>query len=128
MIAPCGIDCGKCDIRLLPFDPSAAERVIAWYKNMGWIGDDEGVEEALEKEMYCKGCPGDRKIHWSPDCHILKCCVDQHGLNNCSQCVDFVCDYLSSWSQKSEKYARAVELLREMRSTPGTDESPLNKT
>lgn len=115
MIAPCGIDCAKCDIRLFPSDPSAAERVIKWYKSNGWIEPDEGVKEAVEKNMYCRGCPGDREIHWSPDCHILKCCVDQHGLGNCSQCHDFVCDYLSTWSQKSEKYTQALQLLAEMR-------------
>jgi hypothetical protein len=115
MIAPCGIDCEKCDIRLLPSDPSAAKRVIEWYRSMEWIGPEEGVKEALEKKMYCRGCPGDREIHWSPDCHILKCCVDQHGLRHCSECDDFVCDHLTSWSQKSEKYAKAVQSLREMR-------------
>ena len=32
MLAACGLDCGPCPIRRIPFDPQAAENMIAWFK------------------------------------------------------------------------------------------------
>ncbi len=113
MIAPCGIDCEKCDIRLLPTNSSAANRVLVWFKNMGWIKSDDGVQVVMEKKMYCHGCLGDREIHWSPDCPILNCCHDQRGLEYCYQCPDFVCEKLSSWSKESKMHTKALERLIE---------------
>ncbi len=56
MIAACGLDCGRCEIRRAPFDEEAAESVVAWYREQGWLQEDEGMEVVLEKNMYCKGC------------------------------------------------------------------------
>ncbi len=72
MIAVCGLDCGGCDIRRVPNDPEAAQRVVTWFKQKGWLKEDEGVHEVIERSMYCMGCRGDRLIHWSPECWILK--------------------------------------------------------
>ena len=46
MIAVCGLDCGGCDIRLVPTDAQAAERVVAWFHEMAWLQAGEGVAEA----------------------------------------------------------------------------------
>ncbi len=45
MMAVCGLDCGTCDIRLVPTDPEAAQRVVAWFHEMGWLEEGEGVAE-----------------------------------------------------------------------------------
>jgi hypothetical protein len=37
MLAACGLDCGPCPIRRMPFDAQAAEETIAWFKEMGWL-------------------------------------------------------------------------------------------
>ena len=37
MLAACGLDCGPCPIRRIPFDAEAAEGMIAWFKQMGWL-------------------------------------------------------------------------------------------
>lgn len=51
--------------------------MISWFKKEKWLKEDEGLKEVLDKRMYCKGCHGDRSIHWSSNCCILKCCVDE---------------------------------------------------
>lgn len=113
-IAACGLNCETCQIRLAPFDPAAAEAVLKWFKSQGWLAEDEGIPEVLERKIYCTGCRGSRETHWSADCWILACCVDQHSLTNCSQCEDFPCDRLVEWSQEDESYREALKTLRKM--------------
>ncbi len=119
MIAVCGLDCGKCDLRLLPSDPDAAQRVVAWFREMGWLNEGEGVSEVMERSMYCKGCREDRSLHWSPDCWILQCCVDEKGLAFCCECADFPCERLSEWSKENDGYAQALGRLRQMKEAFG---------
>ena len=114
MIAACGLDCGACSIRRLPFDESAAAEVLPWYREMGWLKENEGVSEAIKKKMICNGCHGDRKAHWSADCWILQCCVDAKGLQHCSECDAFPCTRLVEWSKTDESYGQAFARLRSM--------------
>lgn len=115
MMAVCGLDCAGCDIRRLPTDAEAARRVLEWFHGRGWLKDNEGLPEALERRMYCQGCLGDRSVHWSADCAILLCCVDGKGLTSCSACDEFVCQRLQDWSQQNAGYAEALERLKAMR-------------
>ncbi len=120
-IAACGLDCGGCSIRRLPFDEDAAAECIAWYRRMGWLTPDEGTAEAIERKMYCRGCKGDRSVHWSVnedgdvDCWILVCCVDEKGLEFCSECSEFPCDRLVEWSKGSADYRAAFDRLGALR-------------
>ena len=117
-IAACGLDCEACEIRRLPFDEKAAEACITWYRQMGWLTEEEGVEEALARDMTCRGCRGDRTVHWSVNddgiCWILECCVDHRGHENCSQCCEFPCDRLVKWSKQNDGYGDALARLRRM--------------
>ncbi|MFO7837365.1 MAG: DUF3795 domain-containing protein [Candidatus Thorarchaeota archaeon] len=115
MIAACGLVCQSCDIRRMPFDDKAAKTTIKWFREMSWLDENEGVDEAVAKEMYCKGCRGDRSIHWSPDCWILQCCVDKKGLEYCYECNDFACNRLVDWSRQNEGYVAALERLKELK-------------
>lgn len=117
MIAACGLDCGSCEIRLAPTNPDAAKVVIDWFKRKGWLADGEGIEQVIDRKMYCTGCLGSREIHWSSDCWILSCCVDQKGLKNCSKCDAFPCERLLDWSEQSEGYRAALARLRELQRT-----------
>lgn len=54
MMAVCGLDCRTCNIRLVPTDPEAARRVVAWFHEMGWLEEDEGVEEVLDHCAQCE--------------------------------------------------------------------------
>lgn len=118
-IAACGLDCDSCEIRRLPFDEAAAEACVAWYRQMGWLTENEGVAEALERGMTCRGCRGDRTVHWSVDansiCWILECCVDRRAHTHCSQCANFPCDRLVEWSRQNDGYREALERLHAMR-------------
>lgn len=115
LVAVCGLDCGSCDIRLVPTDPEAAGRVVAWFRDMGWLEENEGVAEIIKRSMYCKGCRGDRSVHWSADCWILNCCVDEKGLSFCYECDDFPCEQLIEWGNQSANYGEALGRLQAMR-------------
>lgn len=114
-IAACGLDCGSCEILKVPTDAEAARSVAEWFRDMGWLKEGEGVDDVVKRAPHCLGCRGDRGVHWSPDCWILKCCVDDKDLNHCSECNDFPCDRLSEWAKKNESYSRAFERLKRMR-------------
>ncbi|MGD2177978.1 MAG: DUF3795 domain-containing protein, partial [Anaerolineae bacterium] len=105
----------NCDIRLVPTDPDAARRVVAWFQEMEWLEEDEGVAEIIERRMYCKGCREDRTVHWSPDCPILQCCVDERHLEHCAQCDAFVCQKLEAFATDGQEHHReAVERLKQI--------------
>jgi hypothetical protein len=71
MMAVCGVDCGTCDIFLVP------------------------------------------SIHWSPDCPLLQCCVDEKHLEHCAQCAQFVCQKLEAFATDGQaRHREAVERLR----------------
>lgn len=115
IIAVCGLDCGPCDIRRAPNEPKAAERIVAWFRKEGWLKQNEGITEVIERGMYCKGCHGNRSVHWSPDCWILKCCVDDKGHEFCYQCNEFPCERLSERARQSDHYNRALDRLKKMK-------------
>ena len=115
IIAVCGLDCGPCDIRRAPNEPDAAQRIVAWFKEKGWLKENEGIAEVIERGMYCKGCRGDRSVHWSPDCWILKCCVDDKGHMFCYECSEFPCERLSERARENDHYGQALNRLKKMK-------------
>ena len=110
-MAVCGLDCAGCDIRKVPTDTAAAQRVLEWFRSMDWLQEGEGVPEIIERRMYCCGCHGDRTLHWSADCWILQCCVDEKGLSFCYECESFPCARLVEWSTQNAGYTKALERL-----------------
>ena len=125
MIAVCGLDCTNCDIRRVPTDAQAAQRIVGWFRSMGWLKENEGVPEIIERSMYCTGCRGDRALHWSADCWILQCCVDDKGLAFCHECHDFPCERLSEWASQNDRYAEALSQLQCMKEAAALDDLPL---
>ena len=119
MMAACGLDCGKCEIRLVLTDPGAAKVAMDWYRSRGWLSEGEGMAEVMKRKMYCTGCHGNRETHWSADCWILQCCVDQHGHSNCSQCESFPCSGLVDWAKGDESYGAALARLKAIRAAIG---------
>ncbi|MHB1319424.1 MAG: DUF3795 domain-containing protein [Anaerolineae bacterium] len=112
LMGACGIDCETCGLRIYPTDAKAAEEVLDWFHSEGWLKAEEGLAEALERKMTCTGCHGPRDTHWSCDCWIRQCAVEQRGLENCSQCPDLPCERLVAWSTENEGYAAGLERLR----------------
>lgn len=114
MLAACGLDCGPCAIRRMPFDAEAAEGVIGWFREMGWLKESEGVAAAVERGMYCKGCQGDRSSHWSSNCEIMVCCVDERDRQHCGQCAELMsCEKLDAFAADGQAHHKeAVMRLR----------------
>ena len=101
-LACCGLDCGQCSIHL-----RTNEELDYWQQ--------KGVDLNL---IRCDGCRSAREgHHWSPDCKILACCLNERGHDFCAQCPDFLCQILKDFAEGVEHHARAVETLREMKQT-----------
>ena len=108
MIAACGLDCTRCDVFQAGDNPRIAQRIIDWFSS------ERGIQLKPE-DVHCEGCRGDRANHWSADCWILECCVDDKGLESCYECEDFPCQRLKDWAKGSERYGDALERLKGMR-------------
>jgi hypothetical protein len=117
MIAACGLDCGGCPIRTADTDAGSAKVLLGWFRSQGWLSADEGVAELMQRGPYCRGCHGDRSIHWSATCWILQCCIDDRKLTYCYECGVFPCERLSEWAGQSQAYARALHRLQSMKAS-----------
>jgi hypothetical protein len=115
-IAACGLDCGACPFPHIHESLENAQKWVGQFREWKVIGENEGAEEIMAKGPYCINCHGDRTKHWSANCWILKCCVDEKGLDNCSQCDEFPCDRLTEWSKEHEAYGKALERLKNLKS------------
>ena len=105
MIAACGLDCEKCDIYKASDDPELAQKFVDWFKR-------ERNEDVAISQIRCAGCRGERAEHWSPDCWILKCCVDEKGHDFCFQCDEFPCEKLTAWADTEDGYQEALQRLK----------------
>ena len=105
--AACGLACGDCDICRAAEDPKLAARLAAHFTR------ETGKPVAAE-EIVCLGCLGPRDKHWSAECWILTCCVDDKGLSSCSACSDFPCQRLEEWGRSRATYGKALGRLRSM--------------
>ena len=123
-IAVCGLDCTDCPLCWADRDVEAAQRLVAWFRDEGWLDEDEGAAEVMQRGPYCRGCRGDRAAHWSPDCWILHCRDDEKGLNFCSACDAFPCDRLRTWTQQNPRYTKALGRLQRMAEDSPTQSSP----
>lgn len=116
MIAVCGIDCTNCPLlKASRGDAQAAEHLAGWWRSEGWLKEDEGATEVLLRGPHCLGCRGDRATHWSANCWILKCCVDDKGLGSCHECGEFACEQLLEWAAQNDGYTEALNCLRRMK-------------
>ena len=121
IIAVCGLDCTGCPLRRASLgDVEAAQMLVGWWQAEGWLKEDEGVDVVLARGPHCLGCRGDRSKHWSAECWILQCCVDEKGLASCHECDVFPCERLFEWVQnpppgQGDKYEEALDRLRSMR-------------
>ena len=120
-LAPCGIDCNECASYKVTMeqDLNAAEFLVEWYKNMGWIGKDESAEAVLKKNPLCKGCWNTAK----EDC-FFKCpcgsrdfrvCVTEKQINHCGECSDFPCEHYREFATGNKSHKKAMEHLTSLR-------------
>jgi hypothetical protein len=107
LIAPCGLDCATCDIRRAGQDPALAKRLAEQFRARGHAN-------AVPEWFHCDTCRGDMGRCWSDDCWIQRCCVVERRLEHCGQCGQFPCTRLAERAARNERYAAALQRLREM--------------
>lgn len=90
MTAPCGLPCFECYLYL--------------------TNDNEEMRAAAAKELgiseekaTCKGCrnEGGKCAHLPVQCRVYPC-AEKKGINNCSDCPDFPCDYLHPYADNAK--------------------------
>ena len=101
----CGLTCEGCEMMMASNDSELAGKIADWFKR-------ELNEDVRPEDIHCDGCHGDRGMHWSPDCWILLCCVDEKNLDDCSGCEGFPCEKLVEWAGQNERYGEALHQLK----------------
>jgi len=107
VIAVCGLDCSECDIYKASSDPSLAQKIAD--------AINRGGSKVTADRIKCGGCRGERSEHWSANCKLLKCCVDDKGHDSCHECEEFPCSQLEEWAQGGERYGEALRRLKSLR-------------
>lgn len=112
-MAACGIDCNNCDSYIVTKnqDLKAAEHIVEWYRNQGWIDKSEGAEAVVKKAPLCNGCWNSNKdCFFKCGCYMLKCCKEKQ-INHCAECDDFPCDEYKQFASGYEGHRKAMEKL-----------------
>ena len=107
LISVCGLNCWECEIYLASNNHEIAERLV---KRFDGIWDD-----VKTSDFQCSTCRGDRSECWTEECWIRECCIENKKLDFCFECKEFPCNKLIEWSKKSEKYANALQTLKNMK-------------
>ena len=117
-LAACGIDCNECGSYkvTIEHDMKAAEGLVEWYKNMGWIEENEGAEAVMKKNPLCKGCWNTRKDDCFFKCpcgsHDFRICCTEKQINHCGECGDFPCENYKKFGEDGlEHHKKAMEKL-----------------
>ena len=109
-MAPCGISCKGCNLRYDDRDPAAAEALVGWFRERGWIQPHEGAEEIMKKAPFCTGCRSDEGPHFCGGCVMRTCCAEK-GLEHCGQCSDFPCEPYAEWTVDTPHHQAAMDVL-----------------
>jgi len=105
-LAPCGLYCGVCGIRIADADNNQKfkERLAPVY----------GLKP---EDLHCDGCLGDpeRIIGFCKMCHIRDC-TQKKGYEGCHQCAEFPCGHIKSFPIEVGKRVimRAIPRWREL--------------
>ena len=93
MTAPCGLDCFNCPLYLANENQALRTKIS---KNSGIP-----IEKAV-----CKGCRNEGGmiafIGMTEPCNAYKC-IQEKGIQFCSDCSDFPCDYLHPYADKASQ-------------------------
>ena len=130
-IAACGLDCRICPLRAVTFRAGAPLTVVELLLRSGTTANEErALRSLLHQRLLCPTCRGGHALHWTEDCHIRKCCIDDRGLEHCSECECFPCRHLNDWAESNPRQADALERLHSMAGStdlPQEDPSQLSQ-
>jgi predicted nucleic acid binding AN1-type Zn finger protein len=108
LIAPCGLDCAKCDsyIATQANDQAALEKLAEKWR-VEFSAPNLTVENIL-----CDGCTGGgRVIGYCAECKIRLCAI-QRGLETCAACPEYACENLTAFWQGAPQAKENLEALR----------------
>jgi len=111
----CGIGCGSCNLRLAHKNREAAQALVGWFRQRGWIQPHEGAAEIMEKAPFCTGCRCEDEPHFGQTCHMRLCCGTK-GFDHCGQCPDFPCTPYMEWTADTPHHQAAMERLISLKS------------
>lgn len=120
-IAACGIDCSQCGSYKVTMenDREAAESLVAWYRNQGWIGQEESADAVLRKNPICKGCwNGSEDCFFKCGCHPgrdFRACCREKQISHCGECRAFPCGSYLEFVGDLEHHRKAMERLLALR-------------
>ena len=107
LIGVCGLNCGECEIYKAPKDIEIAKKLVTHFYGV-W-------DDVKASDFHCSTCRGDRSECWTEECWIRECCIENKKLDFCFECNKFPCNKLIEWSKESEKYANALQTLKNMK-------------
>ena len=119
-LAACGIDCNECGHYRLAMememetehDLKSAEYLVEYFRDGGWIGENDGAEAVLKKVPLCRGCWDKTDIHTH---HCAKCslrtCCEERQLNHCGECGGFPCGKYIEFVGNLDHHKKAMEYL-----------------
>ncbi len=104
----CGIPCYEdCPIYNTDTNKKDAASVLNWFKENNWIDQHITLKEFMSLGKQCHGCKEITKKHWSSNCKILNCNIDQN--TKCTSCTTYPCEILINHN-KEAKYDLGLKL------------------
>ena len=102
LVAPCGIDCGICELYICQNIPQLYDALIA-----------KGIPE---NKIPCEGCrknKGNCPVHPEP-CETYNC-VNMKNVDFCYECKDFPCGYLNPAADRAEVLPHNLKVFNLMK-------------
>jgi hypothetical protein len=117
-IAPCGLYCGVCAIRIAHRDNNHKfkERLVNLYKGgVPGKGILPNSENLSTKDIKCGGCLSDELFMLCRQCEIRRCAREK-GCTGCHQCDGFPCQYIDRFPMAIGKKVilRAIPYWRQV--------------
>lgn len=100
MMAPCGLNCARCDIFVATQADSDILRSQVANKWSAMFHYNFGIED-----INCDGCLGGGRmaIYCRSMCEV-KPCATSRGITRCEDCPDFLCEALRKNREASSQY------------------------
>jgi hypothetical protein len=99
LVAPCGLYCGVCAIRIAGRDNNEKfkERLVAVYKGkVAGKGTLPNCENLTSADIQCDGCLSENRFLHCEQCEIRDCAREK-GYAGCHECDEFPCRHIEDF-------------------------------